>query len=63
MCFTSCSAIWQGMQSYLQALLSLYKLYCPELVTITLPGKMKVRIRFNLLGTSTYDSICTELST
>ncbi|NXA24962.1 CENPI protein, partial [Ibidorhyncha struthersii] len=30
-----------GMQSYLQALLSLYKLYCPELVTITLPGKMK----------------------
>ncbi|NWW89761.1 CENPI protein, partial [Rhynochetos jubatus] len=30
-----------GMQSYLQALLSLYKLFCPELVTITLPGKMK----------------------
>ncbi|NXM87425.1 CENPI protein, partial [Oenanthe oenanthe] len=30
-----------GMQSYLQALLSLYKLYCPEQVTITLPGKMK----------------------
>ncbi|NXN63260.1 CENPI protein, partial [Himantopus himantopus] len=30
-----------GMQSHLQALLSLYKLYCPELVTITLPGKMK----------------------
>uniref|UniRef100_A0A8C3JJ88 Centromere protein I n=1 Tax=Calidris pygmaea TaxID=425635 RepID=A0A8C3JJ88_9CHAR len=30
-----------GMQSHLQALLSLYKLFCPELVTITLPGKMK----------------------
>ncbi|KAF4794373.1 centromere protein I isoform X1 [Turdus rufiventris] len=30
-----------GMQSHLQALLSLYKLYCPEKVTITLPGKMK----------------------
>ncbi|XP_016153800.1 PREDICTED: centromere protein I [Ficedula albicollis] len=30
-----------GMQSHLQALLSLYKLYCPEQVTITLPGKMK----------------------
>ncbi|XP_010158668.1 PREDICTED: centromere protein I-like, partial [Eurypyga helias] len=30
-----------GMQSYLQALLSLYKLFCPELVTITLPAKMK----------------------
>ncbi|XP_010140251.1 PREDICTED: centromere protein I [Buceros rhinoceros silvestris] len=30
-----------GMQPYLQALLSLYKLFCPELVTITLPGKMK----------------------
>nr|XP_002187390.3 centromere protein I [Taeniopygia guttata]XP_041572180.1 centromere protein I [Taeniopygia guttata] len=30
-----------GMQSYLQALLSLYKLFCPEQVTITLPGKMK----------------------
>ncbi|NXQ62362.1 CENPI protein, partial [Anthoscopus minutus] len=28
-----------GMQSHLQALLSLYKLFCPELVTITLPGK------------------------
>ncbi|XP_008936516.1 PREDICTED: centromere protein I [Merops nubicus] len=30
-----------GMQSHLQALLSLYKLFCPELVAITLPGKMK----------------------
>ncbi|NXD86624.1 CENPI protein, partial [Halcyon senegalensis] len=30
-----------GMQPHLQALLSLYKLFCPELVTITLPGKMK----------------------
>ncbi|NXH15537.1 CENPI protein, partial [Bucco capensis] len=30
-----------GMQSHLQALLSLYKLFCPQLVTITLPGKMK----------------------
>ncbi|NXW59932.1 CENPI protein, partial [Eurystomus gularis] len=30
-----------GMQSHLQALLSLYKLFCPELVTITLPGKIK----------------------
>ncbi|XP_008634407.1 PREDICTED: centromere protein I isoform X1 [Corvus brachyrhynchos] len=31
-----------GMQPHLQALLSLYKLFCPELVTITLPGKMKI---------------------
>ncbi|NXR61244.1 CENPI protein, partial [Rhadina sibilatrix] len=30
-----------GMQSHLQALLSLYKLFCPEQVTITLRGKMK----------------------
>ncbi|NXF10441.1 CENPI protein, partial [Smithornis capensis] len=30
-----------GMQPCLQALLSLYKLFCPELVTITLPGKTK----------------------
>ncbi|NXQ11334.1 CENPI protein, partial [Peucedramus taeniatus] len=30
-----------GMQSHLQALLSLYKLFCPEQVTITLPGKVK----------------------
>ncbi|XP_037264189.1 centromere protein I [Falco biarmicus] len=30
-----------GMQSHLQALLSLYKIFCPELVTITLPGKVK----------------------
>ncbi|KFP29515.1 Centromere protein I, partial [Colius striatus] len=30
-----------GLQSHLQALLSLYKLFCPELVTITLPSKMK----------------------
>ncbi|NXE95160.1 CENPI protein, partial [Menura novaehollandiae] len=30
-----------GMQPHLQALLSLYKLFCPEQVTITLPGKMK----------------------
>ncbi|XP_071613663.1 centromere protein I [Heliangelus exortis] len=30
-----------GMQSHLQALLSLYKLFCPELVTIALPGKTK----------------------
>ncbi|NXC80213.1 CENPI protein, partial [Cercotrichas coryphoeus] len=30
-----------GMQSHLQALLSLYKLYCPEQVTITLPRRMK----------------------
>ncbi|NXI23105.1 CENPI protein, partial [Sterrhoptilus dennistouni] len=34
-----------GMQSHLQALLSLYKLFCPELVTITLPGKMKTYFR------------------
>ncbi|NWR52015.1 CENPI protein, partial [Regulus satrapa] len=34
-----------GMQPYLQALLSLYKLYCPEQVTITLPGKMKTYFR------------------
>ncbi|NWZ84134.1 CENPI protein, partial [Poecile atricapillus] len=30
-----------GMQSHLQALLSLYKLFCPDQVTITLSGKMK----------------------
>ncbi|NWY48660.1 CENPI protein, partial [Sylvia atricapilla] len=30
-----------GAQSHLQALLSLYKLFCPEQVTITLPGKTK----------------------
>ncbi|XP_010713315.1 centromere protein I [Meleagris gallopavo] len=30
-----------GMQPHLQALLSLYKLFCPELVSITLPRKMK----------------------
>ncbi|NXN22569.1 CENPI protein, partial [Nycticryphes semicollaris] len=30
-----------GMQSHLQALLSLYKLFCPDMVTIALPGKMK----------------------
>ncbi|EMP31965.1 Centromere protein I [Chelonia mydas] len=30
-----------GMQPHLQALLSLYKLFCPELVSITLPAKMK----------------------
>lgn len=30
-----------GMQPHLQALLSLYKLFCPELVNITLPGKSK----------------------
>ncbi|NXN97497.1 CENPI protein, partial [Rhinopomastus cyanomelas] len=30
-----------GMQPHLQALLSLYKLFHPELVTITLPGKVK----------------------
>ncbi|NXP15330.1 CENPI protein, partial [Thinocorus orbignyianus] len=30
-----------GLQSHLQALLSLYKLFCPELVTIALPRKMK----------------------
>ncbi|NWU76544.1 CENPI protein, partial [Onychorhynchus coronatus] len=30
-----------GMQPHLQALLSLYKLFCPELVTITLPAKTK----------------------
>ncbi|NWQ80416.1 CENPI protein, partial [Columbina picui] len=34
-----------GTQSYLQALLSLYKIFRPELVTITLPGKMKVYFR------------------
>ncbi|KFP84517.1 Centromere protein I, partial [Acanthisitta chloris] len=34
-----------GMQSHLQALLSLYKLFRPELVTITLPGKMKTYFR------------------
>uniref|UniRef100_A0A8C4WNY5 Centromere protein I n=1 Tax=Gopherus evgoodei TaxID=1825980 RepID=A0A8C4WNY5_9SAUR len=32
---------FQGMQPHLQALLSLYKLFCPELVSITLPAKMK----------------------
>ncbi|NWS76266.1 CENPI protein, partial [Crotophaga sulcirostris] len=31
-----------GMQPYLQALLSLYKFFRPELVTITLPGKTKI---------------------
>uniref|UniRef100_A0A8C6ZWZ6 Centromere protein I n=1 Tax=Nothoprocta perdicaria TaxID=30464 RepID=A0A8C6ZWZ6_NOTPE len=30
-----------GMQPHLQALLSLYKHFCPELISITLPGKMK----------------------
>ncbi|XP_074863962.1 centromere protein I [Carettochelys insculpta] len=30
-----------GMQPHLQALLSLYKLFCPELVSITLPAKVK----------------------
>ncbi|NXP43373.1 CENPI protein, partial [Heliornis fulica] len=30
-----------GMQPHLQALLSLYRLYCPELVTIVLPGNRK----------------------
>ncbi|KFV60320.1 Centromere protein I, partial [Tyto alba] len=30
-----------GMQPHLQALLSLYKLFCPELVTINLSGKTK----------------------
>ncbi|KFQ51557.1 Centromere protein I, partial [Nestor notabilis] len=30
-----------GMRSHLQALLSLYKLFCPELVTIILPAKTK----------------------
>ncbi|XP_006137500.2 centromere protein I [Pelodiscus sinensis] len=30
-----------GMQPHLQALLSLYKLLCPELVSITLPAKAK----------------------
>ncbi|NXW79187.1 CENPI protein, partial [Hirundo rustica] len=30
-----------GVQSHLQALLSLYKLFCPEQVSITLPGKTK----------------------
>ncbi|XP_032628082.1 centromere protein I [Chelonoidis abingdonii] len=30
-----------GMQPHLQALLSLYKLFCPELVSITLPAKTK----------------------
>ncbi|NWI40508.1 CENPI protein, partial [Picathartes gymnocephalus] len=30
-----------GMQPHLQALLSLYKLFCPEQVTIALPGKVK----------------------
>ncbi|OXB79658.1 UNVERIFIED_CONTAM: hypothetical protein H355_011044 [Colinus virginianus] len=32
-----------GTQPHLQALLALYKLFCPELVSITLPQKMKVR--------------------
>ncbi|XP_061212712.1 centromere protein I isoform X2 [Neopsephotus bourkii] len=31
-----------GMRSHLQALLSLYKLFCPELVNITLPAKTKI---------------------
>ncbi|NXY45895.1 CENPI protein, partial [Ceuthmochares aereus] len=31
-----------GIQSYLQALLSLYKFFCPELVTIMLPRKTKI---------------------
>ncbi|NXA37021.1 CENPI protein, partial [Eudromia elegans] len=30
-----------GMQPHLQALLSLYKHFCPELVSITLPGRTK----------------------
>uniref|UniRef100_A0A7N4PH28 Centromere protein I n=2 Tax=Sarcophilus harrisii TaxID=9305 RepID=A0A7N4PH28_SARHA len=30
-----------GMQPYLQALLSLYKSYCPNLITITLPPRRK----------------------
>ncbi|XP_035397803.1 centromere protein I isoform X2 [Cygnus atratus] len=34
-----------GMQPHLQALLSLYKLFCPELVSITLPGKTKTYFR------------------
>uniref|UniRef100_A0A8B9QBD8 Centromere protein I n=1 Tax=Apteryx owenii TaxID=8824 RepID=A0A8B9QBD8_APTOW len=36
-----CTQLYEGMQPHLQALLSLYKLFCPELVSITLPGKMK----------------------
>ncbi|NWS43489.1 CENPI protein, partial [Probosciger aterrimus] len=31
-----------GMRPHLQALLSLYKLFCPELVSITLPAKTKI---------------------
>ncbi|XP_030906778.2 centromere protein I [Melopsittacus undulatus] len=31
-----------GMRSHLQALLSLYKLFCPELVSITLPAKTEI---------------------
>ncbi|KAM9538140.1 centromere protein I isoform 1-T2 [Guaruba guarouba] len=31
-----------GMRSHLQALLSLYKLLCPELVSITLPARTKI---------------------
>ncbi|NWR35155.1 CENPI protein, partial [Tachuris rubrigastra] len=31
-----------GMQPHLQALLSLYKLFCPQLVTITLPARTKI---------------------
>ncbi|NXS07820.1 CENPI protein, partial [Neodrepanis coruscans] len=34
-----------GMQSHLQALLSLYKLFCPELLTISLPQKTKTYFR------------------
>ncbi|XP_067404509.1 centromere protein I [Emydura macquarii macquarii] len=34
-----------GMQPHLQALLSLYKLLCPELVSITLPAKIKTYFR------------------
>uniref|UniRef100_A0A8C8SR09 Centromere protein I n=1 Tax=Pelusios castaneus TaxID=367368 RepID=A0A8C8SR09_9SAUR len=38
-------SIQSGMQPHLQALLSLYKLLCPELVSITLPAKMKTYFR------------------
>uniref|UniRef100_G3WMR3 Centromere protein I n=1 Tax=Sarcophilus harrisii TaxID=9305 RepID=G3WMR3_SARHA len=39
--FSSSLITLQGMQPYLQALLSLYKSYCPNLITITLPPRRK----------------------
>lgn len=44
----SCSACWysslflQGRQPFLLNLLSLYKVFCPELVTLSIPSRMRV---------------------